>query len=336
MEEISLKYRMILMVFLALLFTGCTYSDANSPNLENTSNINTLFASAEIKTGDAKIFKDKVIAGADGCMTILNKDGTVYNQFKDIPANWIYVLEEPMMAVSGSGENAIRLTRFAEDYSVLDSRVLFSSDNLLIDPVIFRNNDIWIVTYTEIIGTVNNADPENENGHYIVHCYISEDLQTWIPADDIISGDNNIEDGDMFSEDNALYYIYEKESYDKGPSSINIISSVDHGKTWNNESEIIPLSGADNEIAAIYKNENGYSLYYSSDRENIGESYNGSAVYRAELSGDFKVIDTEKIDLDEDKGILLYDVRQDENRTSFLYVQNYSIENNLCYKEIIH
>ena len=285
------------------------------------------------KVGDAKMFCNKIAAGSDGELVLFNTDGTVYKKFSNIPVNWLYPSEDDMIIVSGSFNHQILLTEFDDDFEIKNSKVLFDNTNLLIDPTITKYNDIWILTYIEINGTVNNSNPDAENGLYTVHCYTSSDLSEWTLVSDIISCKNNIEDGDLVINNDIFYYIFEKESYDKGPSSLEVISSKDHGVTWENKKTIIS-NDSDNELASVFPTSSGYSLYYSSDVQNPGKSYDGASVYCANLKNDFSMENTYEIPLDETNGILLYDVVRKDRDCYFLYSQNYITKNNLLLKKI--
>ena len=50
---------------------------------------------------------------------------------------------------------------------------------------------------------------------------------------DIISRKQNLEDGDIRYLDGTLYYFFEMEDYDKGPSKICVMESADYGMTLN-------------------------------------------------------------------------------------------------------
>lgn len=286
------------------------------------------------KTGDAKIFNHKIAASLEGHLVIFNFDGKVYREYPEISTNWIYPLENTNTLVSASFQKEVRLTTFGEDGSVIRNEVLFSGENLMIDPTLVKVGQSYLLTYIEIEGAVNNADKEKENGRYTVHCYASEDLKSWTALSDIVSYQNNIEDGDMLAADNKVYYIFEKEDYDKGPSSLRVISSVDNGKTWSNEEEIV-ASGADNELAAVLPEGENYAMYYSSDKLHIEESYGGAAVYKARLTNNLSAEETYiPVELEEKKGILLYDVAEKNNSFYFLYARDYFGANELVLKNL--
>ena len=185
----------------------------------------------------------------------------------------------------------------------------------------------WILTYIEIDGNINNADENEENGLYTVQVYGSDDLNHWDKISEIVSEHRNIEDGDMIEYDGRLFYLYEKESFDKKPSEICIKHSEDEGRTWSKE-EIIINEIADNEIASAWIEDECLILYYSSDMENVGESYNGAKVYKAQFNlvySDSKTFIP--VDIQENEGVLLYDVYKYNTENKYLYSRNYLTEN---------
>lgn len=203
----------------------------------------------------------------------------------------------------------------------------------MIDPTLTQTDGKWLMTVTEVEGTVNNADPASPNGTYTVHCYESYDSVTWTKLPDLISRQNNIEDGDLIVKDDILYYFFEQEEYDKGPSSIRVISSCDQGKTWENETELIPPD-YDTELSSVFPVSNGWLLYYSNDQKYPGESYNGASVYTAALDPAFSPLSTElPVDLQEEGGILLYEVQKKNGKNYFLYAKNYLTDNHLILKQ---
>lgn len=320
-------------ILYVLSFNGCVFTD----DLQEKERIETLCQITEHKTTDSKIMGDKIISTTDGHLILFNFDGSIYKEYTDISANWIYTCDsenERLVAV-GNFDYEIRIISFSKDYMVDFNYLVFNQENLMIDPTLVKQEDNYFLTFTEIKGNVNNGDESQTNGLYTVRCFISKDLKNWQKLSDIVSYYNNIEDGDLFVSDDGknLNYLFEKEEYDKGPSSLNVISSLDQGKTWTDEKEIIPAI-ADNEPASIMKHEDGYTLYYSSDKEHMGSSYNEAAVYQVDLNKDFSVKNSYiPVELKEEKGILLYDVST-EGGLLFLYSQNYLTDNNLILKEI--
>lgn len=291
----------------------------------------------EPKMGDAKIMKDKMVSGTDGHMIIFNFDGSVFREYPDIPLNWLYVYEQENLIAAGNGKNEIRLLVLNDDWTVKTDKELSiekSDEVLKIDPTIIKAGDTYMLTYIDIVGSVNNGDPDAENGIYTVRCMRSEDCLHWTKLTDILSCQNNIEDADMiYTAQGELCYFFEKEQYDKGPSSIHVIVSKDHGVTWGDEAELVPAV-ADNELASVNARDDGYEMYYSSDRDLPGMSYEGAKIYKAVFDSSFVLEHEDVVDINEDKGILLYDTKKMEDGLYILYVQNYSTENNLVLKKL--
>ena len=291
----------------------------------------------EPKMGDAKIMKNKVVSGTDGHMIIFNFDGTVFREYPDISLNWLYVYEQENLVAAGSGKNEIRLLVLNDDWTVktdIEINMEKSEGMLKIDPTIIKAGNNYILTYIDIAGRVNNEIPDAENGTYTVKCMRSEDCLHWTALTDIISCQNNLEDADMiYTAQGVLYYFFEKEQYDKGPSAIHVIASKDYGLTWGNEMELIPAA-ADNELASVYVLNDGYEMYYSSDRDSPGMSYEGAKIYKAVFDSSFALQHVDVVDANEDKGILLYDTKKMKDGWYCLYAQNYMTENNLVLKKL--
>ena len=294
----------------------------------------------EPKMGDAKLISDKIVSGTDGHMIVFQENGSVFREYPDIPLYWLYVYENERMVVAAGGENELRLVQMNDDWTVKSNQAInirggvTAKEALKIDPTIVKAGDVYVLTYTQIEGTVNNADADAENGVYTVKCMRSEDAVHWTQTADIVTYKNNIEDGDMVyvEQSGELYYFFEKELYDKGPSSICVIRSKNGGLTWENEMELLPAD-ADQELAAAYAADHGFCIYYSSDCEQTGASYEGAKIYRAVFDEDFSLKEVRWVDIEEKKGILLYDVRGSENGVCYLYVQNYLTENDLVLKK---
>lgn len=140
----------------------------------------------------------------------------------------------------------------------------------------------------------------------------------------------------MLYQNGVLYYIFEKEIFDKGPSSINVISSADKGLNWGGEKEILSTD-ADYEPGICLPTKSGFVLYYSSDKKNPEKGYNGSSVYKIELDKNFNIISSEtEINLKDHQGMSLYDVEIEKDKYYFLYCQDYLTDNNLILKVIMN
>lgn len=322
---------------------GFRYADHNpvtiqvrlaSPVSESSSaeTAKTICEISEYSTGDAKLFQDKILANTGGKLSLFQTDGTLFHQFSDIPANWVSPPQKNIVII-GNFNCEIRLIEFSPEYSIIRNDLLFSGGNLMIDPTLTQINGKWLLTFTEIEGNINNSDPASPNGIYTVHCYESYDSVSWTKLPDLISRQNNIEDGDLVVKDDILYYFFEQEEYDKGPSSIRVISSCDQGYTWENETELLPPD-YDTELSSVFPSSNGWILYYSNDQKHPGESYNGAAAYTAALDSAFSLLSVDlPVDLQEEGGILLYEVQKKNGKDYFLYAKNYLTDNHLILKQ---
>ena len=118
-------------------------------------------------------------------------------------------------AITAMTTHILKLTSDAE---LMDDQVAVTTDTLAIDPILVQIDDGYLLTNTEIDGTINNPSPDGDNGIYTVRLYHSDDLVNWEYMTDIISRKQNLEDGDIRYLDGTLYYFFEMEDYDKGPS----------------------------------------------------------------------------------------------------------------------
>lgn len=316
----------VFMMAMVLAAVGVKYESGGGPGLGMDSAV-----IVTLNTGDAKLFKGKIISGTDGHMIIFNQDGTVYCEYTDIPLNWLSVYEPENLVIAASWGNGPLLIELDDDWTVKRKETIPAPkkpDTTLIDPTLIKANDTYILSYVEIEGKINNGDPGTENGVYTVKCMASGNLKDWVSLSDILSCKKNVEDADMVFQDGKLYYFFEKEEYDKGPSSINVIISEDHGQSWQKETELL-AAAADQELASVEAAEDGYLLYYSSDIDAPGASYDGAKIYLASFTRDFQLRSTHEVDLGESKGILLYDTKRASEGVYYLYARNYCKENNL-------
>lgn len=277
---------------------------------------------------DSKFYKNAIVSGSSGHLIFFDKDSMILREYEDILVNWIYTIPEENLIIACNGNRELRKIVVDSQYNVLSNDVLFESENLMIDPTIVKTSKgQWILTFVEVQGTVNNANANVENGRYTVHAYQSQDLIEWEQIGDIVSENHNIEDADMFELDGWLYYIYEKEKLDKKPSEICMKYSDDEGGTWSEEKIVVPADG-DNEPAGIIIEGEEIHLYYSSDFENPGTSYNGASIYKAVYNKDFSEGEINiPVKALKGGGILLYDVCKGEDGMYFLYSKNYLTEN---------
>ena len=112
------------------------------------------------------------------------------------------------------------------------------------------------------------------------------------------------------------------------------------GRHWKSPVTVLP-SDADQEPAGLLRADDGWYLYYSSDVDNPGESYNGASAYRTHLDRDMGVVSkNERLELatpdesdpetDQKGGILLYDVQKFGSSIYFVYSEDHLSSDNLC------
>lgn len=281
---------------------------------------------------DAKFLGSHIITSVEEGMQVLDLEGNVVRQYDGVSASWLYVQEEDggpkgqtaKYAVAYSNHaNETRILRLTEGEEIIDDRLALQTDVLAIDPVLIRKGDIWFLTHTRIEGTVNNPDPEGENGTYTVKLYRSEDLEEWEYVTDIISRKQNVEDGDLRCVDGTLYYFFEMEQYDKGPSAICVTTSEDDGGTWSEPRELLPAA-ADNEMASCELTKEGWRLYVSSDYACVGESYQGASVYYADYTRDFEPVCTYRLSaMPDNRSVRLYEMKEIDGQLYFLFNRNF-------------
>lgn len=312
----------ILLAVLALVF-GRTGVDENG------------FTLLQYHNADAKFLGDRIITSVDEGIRILNLKGETEASYDGLSASWIYVAEDDgadgqtegtpeWIAAYSNHANETHIVRISKenDQNFAD-RTILTTDTLAIDPIIVKAGDEWLLTHTTIEGTINNPDPEGENGTYTVKLYRSGDLENWEFVTDVISLKKDIEDGDIKYMDGVLYYFFEMEEYDKGPSSICVMTSEDGGMTWSDEKELLPAV-ADNEIAECEPTGTGWRLYVSSDYACVGESYQGASVYYADYTPDFEAVSTYQLSaMPDNHAVRLYEVKEIDGQLCFLYARNF-------------
>lgn len=290
------------------------------------------FTLLQYHNADAKFLEEHIITSVDEGIQILDFEGNVVKRHDGLSASWLYVQEGeagqapdcPVIAYSNH-ENETHILKLAasKDFEILEDRTVLTTDTLAIDPILLTDGDAWYLTHTLIEGTINNPDPDGENGTYTVRLYRSENLEDWEYVTDIISRKNNLEDGDIRCVDGTLCYFFEMEQYDKGPSAICVMSSEDGGETWSEPQELLPAA-ADNEMASCEPTEDGWRLYVSSDYACVGESYQGASVYYADYTRDFQPVCTYELSaVPDNQAVRLYEMKEIGGRLHFLFARNF-------------
>ena len=284
---------------------------------------------------DAKFYNDHIITSVDEGVYMLDFQGKVVRSYDGLKASWMYAYPEEGLVVYSNHDNETHLLKLDEEMNMVEDEVILRTDLLAIDPTICKIGDTYLVTHTTIDGTINNPDPQGENGIYTLQLYASNDLKTFEYRGAIVSEKHDIEDIDMVVHEGKLYCIYEKENYDKGPSKICMRFSDDQGNNWSEENILIE-NGGDNELSCLVKEYDGWRLFYSSDFENPGTSYNGASAYSAYFDADFLHMPEldEKAAMKDNAGIRLYEVKMLNDRLYFMFAKNYMTDKDFVLRSI--
>ena len=138
----------------------------------------------------------------------------------------------------------------------------------------------------------------------------------------------------MLYDNDRFYVTFEKETVDKGDSSIHV-AILDRSLN-SSLTTIYQLLDAncDHEPATIVKRRSGYRLYYSCDKNYHGESYAGAQIFYADYDKNWNPIRIDQeVHTQTAKGILLYDVEKTKKGELYLYSQNYSTDCNMIIEE---
>ncbi|MDO4260440.1 MAG: family 43 glycosylhydrolase [Eubacteriales bacterium] len=296
------------------------------------------FTLPQYHNADAKFLGERIITSVDEEIRILDLNGQETGRLDGLRASWIYVMEDdggntPGMQAEDEQDvwtvaysnhsNETHILRLDAGGGLLDDRIAVTSGTLAIDPILVEADGRYYLTNTEIEGTINNPDPEGDNGVYTVKLYRSDDLESWEYVTDIISRKQNLEDGDIRYEDGVFYYFFEMEDYDKGPSRICVMTSEDPEGGWSGPLELLP-DEADNEMASCERTADGWRLYVSSDRDCVGESYQGASVYYCDYTADFQPVALyQRSDMPDNESVRLYEVKERGGELSFLFARNF-------------
>ena len=290
------------------------------------------FTLNQYHNADAKFIGDHIITSVDEGIRILDLEGKTVASYDGLAASWMYVMEDDVesrgpedhwfVAYSNHADET-HILELTADFQLVEDRIAVTTDTLAIDPILVKMEDGWLLTNTEIDGTINNPSPDGDNGIYSVQLYSSEDLKTWEPQTTIISKKQNLEDGDIRYLDGTLYYFFEMEDYDKGPSKICVMTSDDQGGSWSEPTVLLP-NVADNEMASCEQTDYGWRLYVSSDYACVGESYQGASVYYNDYKEDFTPISTyQRSEMPDNGSVRLYEAKEIDGQMNFLFARNF-------------
>ena len=333
----------LLLVFLVPItnvLAALSYSDMIVKPIESSN---------AVSTSDAKFMNNHIITGVSGKLTILSTDRKAIASFPEVDVNWLYSIEDEGLIVYGNNSKKIGIAKVIESgsggsvsYKLASNDIIYNANNLCIDPTIIHVNGYYYITFTEIIGRVNNPtsytedNAKNVNGEYILHMWrIKEgsdfgDRSLWEEVSVIQDNFHNTEDIDIMYSSNHFTVLFEYENYDKGCSAIRVIESMDsEGRSWGEPKELIP-NDADHEMASVWDEGDHYTLWYSCDRDAVGQSYMAGKVYYATFDKSWKLLSKDNViqgDYSRIGGVRLYDVKKIDGKINLLYAKNYLKEN---------
>lgn len=314
-----------------------TYSKIIVKNVESTN---------AITSSDAKFMNDHIIAGVNGELTIMKLDRSIVAKFPKIKVNWIDSIDEDGLIIYGNAAKQLGIARINQSvdssYELISNSIITEGKNLLIDPTIIRVNNYYYITFTEVVGRVNNgtafleSEASKVNGEYILHMWRTRvdanlgDKNSWEEVSVIQDNYHNTEDIDIIYSNDHFTVFFEYEDYDKGCSAIKAIESLDsEGYKWGKPIELIP-NDADHEMASVWDEGDGYTLWYSCDRDLVGKSYMAGKIYYAQYDKNWKLISKDNElpgDYSSIGGVRLYEVSKIDGVTHFLYAKDYLFEN---------
>jgi len=323
--------KVFLIFFAAMFIFMFIFVFEKSTRNPDTQSSKVEFKMDKLHNGDAKLIMDNtVITHIGGKLSFISDKGIVLKKYEDISINWFDVDKKSRIIIYANAKKEVGIIKYDNDYNILSNNVIMTfDDELVIDPSLCRIKDNYFITLTHIIGTVNNSNPDVQNGNYKITLYSSKDLASWKEVSTVISADNNLEDIDLNYYNRNLCLTYERENLDKSNSEINMITSDNFGLNWNKSTTLIE-NNADNEPASLNFRNNHYYLYYSSDIEKPHSSYEGAKAYVQEFDKGFKKTSKRrKLNLKHNDGDLLYDVSVKDNSIYCLFTEKYITESNL-------
>lgn len=319
-----------------LLLSGCQESDKEERKetlIEEKQQ--TIFQIDKLCSGDAKLADNNTVVTSVGSKLTFIINGEIVKQYDDIHVNWLDIISEERLIVYSNWDKQAGVLKYDEDFNIVSNDICFEIQvNLGIDPSLCKVGNVYYITVTHITGTINNGDINGENGKYTISLYKSKNLKEWEKVSDVITMNNNLEDIDLNYFDGKLYLTYEKEQCDKGSSSINLLISDDGGLTFGENITLVE-ENADNEPAGIFYDDETYYLFYSSDIENKGGTYEKSNMYMQSYNSDFTSKDEPvKLECIYGTGTLFYDMLWEKDNLYCLFAGNYLTQNNLVLEKL--
>lgn len=313
----------IFVVLVIILISASFFIKYNNPRYSDFQLEN--FHSADAKLG----YKGYVVTSKNNHMYLINSYTKEVNE-TFIRSNWVDALVDENVIVYASMDKAVGLCLFdPEDASITENYLIANDGSLRIDPSIAKLNNKYYLTTTVVEGTINRDNYYEDNGFYKVQIFQSEDLINWTLISDVLALESNIEDVELNTDNGYLQIIYEVETIDKGPSKIQLMESRDYGLSWSYPTTLIN-NGADNEPASFCKSDDEYWLFYSSDINRIGSSYEGSEAFLARFDTNLELLNIIQLNTDIESQLLLYEVLVNDGISTVLYSKDYLGSDDLC------
>lgn len=308
--------------------------DSDSPKQISTAlECKTLFKIDNLHNGDVKFYDNKYIVGNDnGTLGIFDFNGQRVRKYDDIKLNWLSVEDTDNIIIYANSNKEVGILKLDDSLNIILNEIIMRNDKMTIDPTILKINDTYFITVTTINGTINNSNPDKDNGIYSVDLYKSKDLLNWTHIDTIIRDNHNIEDLAAMNVNGTYYIFFEREVVDKGNSSLEVIFSNNKGTKWSSP-KILCKAEADNELGNIIFYKNKFILYYSSDYLNKGTSYEGASIFVKYFDKNFENASSPKV-YKEFSSTLLFDVLKSDDSLYFVYNEHYMTQSNMVLAQI--
>ena len=101
------------------------------------------------------------------------------------------------------------------------------------------------------------------------------------------------------------------------------------GTTWKKPICLLDET-CDHEPAKIFSTSNGYTLWYSCDENQVGQSYMAGKIYYAKFDKKFNLLEKDKlVNTKNSNGLLLYDVLDKDSIIYFLCAEDYLTDSNM-------
>ena len=169
----------VIMLLLSFMFSYISIQSFAMPAKEYTKiSVKNIESTNAITSSDAKFMNDHIITGINGSLSVLNLDRSTIVKFPEVKVNWIDSVEEDGLVIYGNFSKQLGIAKInqngADSYELLSNTIICEGKNLLIDPTIVRVNSYYYITFTEVVGKVNNGTAFSEickdHRHIIIRC----------------------------------------------------------------------------------------------------------------------------------------------------------------------